>query len=166
MSIYTVTEEEQIKRNESLSELFDIDLVHIDYTPTTVETIPFVSPETQSRPGNQNGMYQYVWGDRYPKPFLGKKHSDETKAKMSANNGRYWAGKSLPEETKRKLAENRIGKKLSDETKAKMSKTRKGRTMSDEAKRKIAEAAKLRWSKIKNRPAHPEANDNDVALGN
>ncbi len=36
----------------------------------------------------------------------GKKASEETKAKMSKNNGRYWKGKHLPEETKRKISEN------------------------------------------------------------
>ena len=161
MSIYTITEEEQLKRNKSLSELFGIDLVHIDYTPTTVETIPFVSPETQSRPGNNNGMYQYDWGDRYPKPFLDKKHSAETKAKMSTNNGRYWKGKNLPEETKQKLSETKLGKKLSDETKAKMSESRKGKTKSDETKRKMAEAAALRWAKIKSHQAHLIEDDSD-----
>lgn len=166
MTIYIVTQDEQIERNKSLSELFDIDLVHIDYKTFTVESVPFVSPETQSRPGSQNGMYQYDWGDRYPKPFLGKKHSDETKAKMSINNGRHWAGKSLPEDIKRKISESQTGKKRSDETKAKMSKTRKGKSISEETKRKMSEAASLRWAKIKNRQVHSEANDNDVQLDN
>ena len=37
---------------------------------------------------------------------LGKKASDETKKKMSENNGRYWKGKKHSEETRRKISQN------------------------------------------------------------
>lgn len=166
MSIYQVTEEEQIKRNKLLSDLFDLQLTQIDCTPTTVETIPFCAPETQSRPGSMNGMYQYDWEDRYPKPFLGKTHSEQTKAKMSTNNGRYWKGKDLPEEIRSKISEAQKGKKASDETKAKMSKVRTGKTNSEETKRKMSEAAKMRWQKIKSHRSHLAEDDNDSPLDN
>jgi len=99
--------------------------------------------------GERNTMYGYVWGDRYPKPMLGKKHSEETKQKMSENNGRYWKGKTIPDEIKAKLSKAKQGKKLSNETKTKMSKSRIGKTKSDETKNKMSESAKLRWSKIR-----------------
>jgi len=35
---------------------------------------------------------------------LGKKHTEETKEKMRKNNARYWKGKNLSEETKKKLS--------------------------------------------------------------
>ena len=162
MSIYIVTQEDQLELNKSLSETFDIDLVHIDYTPITIETIPFRSSESQSRPGDQNGMYGYDWENRYPKPFLNKTHTEETKAKMSKNNGRYWKGKSLSEESKRKMSEAKLGKTASDETKAKMSEVRKGKTHSEESKRKMAEAASLRWEKIRSLRSHQEASCIDV----
>lgn len=37
---------------------------------------------------------------------LGKKASDETRKKMSENNGRYWAGKNLSQETRTKISQN------------------------------------------------------------
>lgn len=36
----------------------------------------------------------------------GKKASEQTKKKMSENNGRYWKGKHLSEETRKKISEN------------------------------------------------------------
>jgi Ni/Co efflux regulator RcnB len=52
---------------------------------------------------------------------LGKKHSDETKKKVSDNNARYWKGKTMSEEHRRKLSESHKGKKLSEEVRKNMS---------------------------------------------
>ena len=41
---------------------------------------------------------------------IGKKASDETKKKMSENNGRYWLNKKLSEETKKKISEHHFCK--------------------------------------------------------
>ena len=67
-------------------------------------------------------------------PWLGKRHSKETKQKISkANKGKApW-----------------LGKKHSEESKIKMSKMAQGRRHSEEAKRKISEAGKKRWARIK-----------------
>lgn len=65
---------------------------------------------------------------RENKHFLGKRHSEETKRKMSeAMKGEKapWFGKKLSEETRRKMSEAQNGKKLSEETKRKMSEARK-----------------------------------------
>ena len=60
-------------------------------------------------------------------PFMtGKKHTDETREKMSRNNARYFLGKKLPEETKQKMSLTRTGKKHSEETKQMMSERRLG----------------------------------------
>lgn len=62
------------------------------------------------------------------KNFLGKKHSEETKRKMSeAMKGERspWLGKHLSEETRRKMSEVHKGKKFSEETRRKMSEARK-----------------------------------------
>lgn len=56
------------------------------------------------------------------KKWLGKKHSEETKAKMSLNN----TGRVFSEETKRKISLSHIGKKASEETKIKLSIAHKG----------------------------------------
>lgn len=62
-------------------------------------------------------------------PFFGKKHSNETKEKLS----KYWLGKKRKPFTK----EHRL----------KLSKYRKGKKLKEEHKRKIKEAAIKRWNK-------------------
>lgn len=91
---------------------------------------------------------------------LGKKHSAETKAKMSASRTNPSA------ETRQKLSAARKGWKWSDEAKAKMSKSHAGRIVSEttkeklraanagkivseETKMKLSEAAKRQWAKVK-----------------
>lgn len=53
------------------------------------------------------------------KPFLGCKHTDESKRKISQGN----KGKTMPQEAKEKLRKINTGKKLSKETKQKISKS-------------------------------------------
>lgn len=53
--------------------------------------------------------------------------SKEQRKKMSENNARYWKGKKLSEETKKKLSEINKGKTYSEETKKKMSEVHKGK---------------------------------------
>jgi group I intron endonuclease len=70
-------------------------------------------------------------------PFFGKKHTDESKRKMSENN--YMKGKHHTEETKEKLSKAHSGKILSDETKEKLSKNSymKGKHHNEETKEKL-----------------------------
>ena len=73
--------------------------------------------------------------------------SEEYRKKLSkAAKGRpgYWVGKKHSEETKRKISENQIGKKHSEETKRKMSEAHKGWEVSEETRKKISEANKGR----------------------
>lgn len=49
-----------------------------------LEPLMLVGP-SQSRPGEQNGMYGYKWGDNHPRGMLGKTHSDETKRNWSVS---------------------------------------------------------------------------------
>lgn len=56
---------------------------------------------------------------------LGRKASEETKAKMSKSQ----KGKKMPEEAKEKIRLSHIGMKASEETKAKISKNRTGKLM-------------------------------------
>ena len=93
------------------------------------------------------------------KGFSGKKHSEETKSKISiaksgANN--QYFGKHLSEEHKRKIGEANTKKsstfserRFSEETKAKMSASKSGannpffgKHLSDEHKKKISDANK------------------------
>jgi len=82
-------------------------------------------------------------------PFWGKKHTEETKQKISKAH----KGKKLSEETKRKMRLSRVGKKpalgckVSDETKAKISKAligeknpMWGKHHSEEIRKKISES--------------------------
>ena len=77
--------------------------------------------------------------------FSGRKHSEETKLKMSESQ----KGKHLSDESKLKMSEAQkgennpmYGKHHSEETKLKMSESQKGKHHSDEAKRKNSEAHK------------------------
>ena len=56
----------------------------------------------------------------------GKYVSDESRRRMSENNGRYWEGKNLSEEHKQKISEAHTGKRHSEESKMKMSESKKG----------------------------------------
>ena len=103
-------------------------------------------------------------------PRYGKKHSPETKKKISESQmgekGNNY-GKTLSAETKKKMSEVRKGKKRkpfsaewkkniseaktgvkhSDETRKKMSESQKGKTLSAEWKKNISESQKRRWKK-------------------
>lgn len=83
MTIYTVSVEEQAQRNKLLQEVFSLEDVEVEFEEYTVESVPYGSPESQSRPGPSNGMYGRKWGDAHPKGMRGKKHSEETKQNMS-----------------------------------------------------------------------------------
>lgn len=72
------------------------------------------------------------------KGFLGKKHSEETKRKMSMSA----KGRHLSDETRRKVGEASKGRKMSDEAKRKISKAMKGRVESDETRRRKSESMK------------------------
>jgi group I intron endonuclease len=91
--------------------------------------------------------------------FYGKKHSEETKQKISeSNKGKEAWNKGLPlsEETKQKISESNKGKIsywkdkfLSDNTKQKISESKKGKRHSEETKQKISESNKnkIGWNK-------------------
>ncbi len=83
----------------------------------------------------------------------GYKHTDEQKAKISASQkGRVspMKGKKHSEETKKKMSivALKLGLK-SEETKKRMRKAQKGKTFSEETRIKIGEASKRIWAKRK-----------------
>jgi hypothetical protein len=82
------------------------------------------------------------------KSMLNRKHSEETRLKMSlAHKGKK---KSLDHSAKVGAAHK--GRKLSEEHKAKMSQAKKGCSLSDAHRAKLAEAAKRQWSDPMKRP--------------
>lgn len=97
MTTYHVTKEQQILQDKLLSKLFDIEESTTEPEEYYCQSIPWADPEMQSRPGKQNGMYGYEWGDRHPKGMLGKKHSEETKLKWSKTR----KGKTPPNKGKK-----------------------------------------------------------------
>jgi hypothetical protein len=48
-------------------------------------------------------------------PWLGRKHSEETKAKMSTNNSRYWSGVTLSRKVRSKISKSLKGRVFTDQ---------------------------------------------------
>ena len=74
-------------------------------------------------------------------PMYGKKHSKESLEKISKNSARHNLGKKLSDETKAKISQKHIGKKVKEETKIKISnsmkKIRKEKPIKRECRRVI-----------------------------
>lgn len=73
---------------------------------------------------NQNIHKHITIGEN--NPMFGKKHSEESKKKMSENHAKAFLGKKHSEESKKIIAEKLKGHKHSDESKKKMSESRQG----------------------------------------
>ena len=73
-------------------------------------------------------------------PWYGRKHSEETKLKISiANKGnQYHSGKNHTEETKLKISESKTGTILSDEHKMKIGQAQKGRVPSENQRKLVS----------------------------
>src|SRR3990167_2743803 len=85
-----------------------------------------------------------------PHPMLGKKHSEETKKKISEAS----RGHKLSKETKKKMSESRTGRKHTEETRKKISESHKGekhyfygKKFSEEYRKKISKGHILRREK-------------------
>ena len=58
--------------------------------------------------------------------FTGKHHTNETRQKMSVNNGRFWKGKTMSEETRQKISNTLKGRIFSEETRKKIALAKRG----------------------------------------
>jgi group I intron endonuclease len=76
-------------------------------------------------------------GPALPAAMLGRKHTAETRAKMSA----ALKGRVVSDETREKLSIARVGYVTSEDTKKKLSKANKGKKLSKEHKEKISIAS-------------------------
>jgi len=68
---------------------------------------------------------------------LGYNHTEESKEQISANNAKYWNGKSRSNQTKELISKALKGRPLTEETKRKMSEARMGHIVSEETRGKI-----------------------------
>ncbi|MAF25586.1 hypothetical protein CL634_08460 [bacterium] len=74
-------------------------------------------------------------------PMLGKKHTEETKKKMSLSG----KGRQFSDAHKRKIGNFHRGKIVSEITREKLRKYNKDKKLSEETKRKIGEASRKHW---------------------
>ena len=96
---------------------------YYDVPPCMLKFVTSTEHRRLHKKGDNNPMYGRTGKKN---PFFGKKHSEETRKKISEAN----KGKHLSEETRIKISEAQKGKKRSEETRIKMS-----------------AAAKRRWAK-------------------
>ena len=118
---------------------------HRSRAPISNETRKKLS---KANSGKNNAMYGKC---KELNPFYGKKHSPETKEKMSAAQ----QNRIVSEETKKKISNSlkgnsrRLGSIVTDETRKKLSEAGKGRTFSEESKQRMSEKRKLYWENKK-----------------
>lgn len=73
---------------------------------------------------------------------------------VGGEGGSHFKGKKHTAETKQKLSEWMKTRKMSEETKSKISEANKKRVLSDETKKKLSEKAKLRFENEEARKTH------------
>lgn len=103
------------------------------HTPEAIEKITIASRKNMTRETK----------DKISKSSMGKKHTEESKRKMSEVQSKLKVnlGRKHSEETKAKMSKMRIGKKIkpwSDESKLRISLVRVGRVMAPEQREKIS----------------------------
>jgi len=106
--------------------------------------------------------YQMMKGVTCYPTHLGRKHTEESKRRMSeAHKGRSpeaeaerrrkqsesMKGKKRDEETRRRISEGHKGSKHTEESKRRMSEAHKGKKQSEETRRKQSESMKKYWAK-------------------
>ena len=128
MTIYSfiVTPQEFEKTNRLLSESLGLTYHHIEYETTTYYV------NTIGRGGATKGTTGYK--------FTQEQKLNMSNVRKGKPNGRL--GKKHSKETKKKIAESKVGVKLSEETKEKMKLDgRRGRKHTDETKEKMRQLA-------------------------
>lgn len=78
----------------------------------------------------------------FPRPWIGRKHTAETKAKIAAANKGQGLGRKLPAETRAKIGATHRGRKASLESRKKMSASQRGHSVSEETRAKISATKK------------------------
>tara|TARA_Y100001938_G_scaffold131676_1_gene189067 strand:- start:1629 stop:2450 length:822 start_codon:yes stop_codon:yes gene_type:complete len=96
-----------------------------------------VSEETrQKRSEAMKGKNDWCSGE--DNPFYGKKHTEESRRKMSE----FKKNNPIPQWHRDKITNSLKGRKHSEESKKKMSEAQKGRVFSEESKRRMSESSK------------------------
>ena len=94
--------------------------------------------------GKHRGGHGYITSqetkNKQSKVAIGRKHTEETRKKISDNHSKHNLDKLLSEETRKKMSISAKGKKLSKETKHKISMSSRNKIISDAAKSKISKS--------------------------
>lgn len=105
------------------------------FKPTDLRFGFNINPTADSNYGRKFGI---IARNNNRNAQLGRKHSEETKKKISA----IWLGKKRPIATREKMSKARQGIKLSEETKKKLSIINTGKKLSEECKQKMSKNLK------------------------
>lgn len=110
----------------------------------TPETLIKLSLAKRGKPGNRLGTKcTPEQAERNRVAMKGKKHTEETRKKISINNARHNKGIPASELSKEKNRIAHTGNKASEETKLKMSLAAKGVPKSKEHNKKVSDALRL-----------------------
>jgi hypothetical protein len=145
------------------------------YNMQTGGEAPYASPSEETkekiRQSNLGKKRSDETRQRNREANLGKKLSEETKEKMR-NRIPWIKGKKHSEESKKKMSESlkgrpawNKGKKASEESKRKMSEATKGQYVSPETKGKLRLKAKIQWAKKRIKDGNPKEGDLELIGG-
>lgn len=123
MNTFKITQEQFDATNKCLSDLFDVPYNYIKFEDEIIFT--------------HNG-----WGGK-TMGTTGYKYTEEQKKNISNSlkGKKIWLGKKHTEETKQKISKSQSGKKWSEETRKKLTEKRKNQRHSEESKQKMREIA-------------------------
>lgn len=115
----------EFNKNVGLYEMLSLEVAFIDFFNSTDKEVGYNICKFSN--DNTGIKRSEEFKNKLRQLNLGKRHTEETKKKISLNNPRHNLGKKLSDEVKEKLRNYNLGKKHSEITKSKISLGNKGK---------------------------------------